>query len=107
MDSALIDAMATAMRERPSELGDAYARELAAFMLGELAQRHPGIAALLRGEAVAVPKEPTEEMVNAGIAALSDHVCEHGEGLRMLPTAIESIHRALLAASPFAKEGKE
>lgn len=59
------------------------------------------IQALLRGEAVAVPKEPTEEMREAGLDQLP---CTPG-GVKL--TTAAHIYRAMLAASPFAKEGKE
>lgn len=51
------------------------------------------IQALLRGEAVTVPREPTLEMLDA--AGIDNDDIEPGD-----------IYRAMLAASPFAKEGK-
>lgn len=68
----------------------------------------PDVAALLRGEAVAVPREPTEEMVAAAAKAT---FCSDGWSsffdLHDAEYLAHDGYRAMLAASPFAKEGKE
>ncbi len=90
MNDDLIDTLALAMRA-PSPLGDQYARQLATLMLAELCNQRPDVAAVLRGDAVAVPKVPTEEMIEAGWIDKED-------------TNPDDIYYAMLAASPFAKE---
>lgn len=66
----------------------------------------PDVAALLRGEAVAVPKEPTDDMVVAGDEA-NPTIWEDGTSGEYCVRVVETIYRAMLAASPFAEEGKE
>lgn len=58
----------------------------------------PGVAAILRGEAVAVPKEPTMEMLYAAAEKDNQAYCggsQHGAD-------DETIYAAMLAASPYA-----
>lgn len=60
----------------------------------------PPHAAILRGEAVAVPKEPTGDMIDAGAATFTlDHetICWSVVGQ---PTAA---YRAMIAASPYTQ----
>lgn len=69
----------------------------------------PDVAALLCGEAVAVPRVPTEEMVAAAAKAT---FCSDGWSsffdLHDAEYLANDGYRAMLAASPFAeKEGKE
>jgi hypothetical protein len=62
----------------------------------------PDVAALLRGEAVVVPKEPTGAMIDAGTRC--ETYCDACKGTYFDP---ETGYRAMLAASPFAMKEDE
>jgi hypothetical protein len=82
------------------------ANDAACAALRALAATDPGLAAYLRGEAMIVPKEATEEMWQAFFVAKNetfpkqrDAARAKRDGWQGLPAVIWS---ALLAASPFA-----
>lgn len=66
----------------------------------------PDVAALLRGEAVAVPKRDVE-WASAMLEAMATQLLTLGKEPSVNWAPLVSRLRAMLAASPFAKEGKE
>lgn len=64
-----------------------------------LCAARPDVAALLAGEAVAVPREATPEMLNA---AREWAITKYGRGIGQ--DAAIGCYRAMLAASPYAQE---
>ena len=107
--AALIEAMARAMRVDADGRDDWQADDdlrkawLASGIvaLGALCASRPDIAAILRGEAVAVPREATKEMLIA--AAVVDNNAYAGGAQHGADD--ESIYYAMLAASPYARGG--
>lgn len=72
----------------------------AAFALDAMGRILPGgrpaLLALLSGEAVVVPKDPTDEMESRGIFSLGD---THGETSGVV---VSEIYGSMLASSPYA-----
>lgn len=65
--------------------------------LRTLTTLHPGIGAVLRGEAVVVPMEATGAMLSSGGRRADDFMTERGPYPRT-----QAVYRAMLAASPYA-----
>lgn len=90
------DLPADAYDDRPTK---GLYRKAATTALTTLCAARPDVAALLRGEAVAVPREATEAMETAGFT----RVFQPGETWRK---CARDTYRAMLAASPYAQEDK-
>jgi hypothetical protein len=107
-DPKLIEAMARAMCQhalgpkqcpcwgKAFKCADAHPGEQATAALTALCQARPDVEAVLKGEAVAVPREATEKQLHAALKGGPD---EHAE-------LLSSIYRNMAAASPYAKDGK-
>lgn len=111
-DAALIEAMASAVatpafdpllksETNMPHLVQArrFAMKYAEAALTALCAARPDVAALLAGEAVAVPKEPTEALIQAWnanvVVNIDDRVTSYSEARG---------YRAMLAASPYAND---
>lgn len=95
----LIEAMARAIQKRAETLDPGVTWEEwepeAAAALAALRAARPDVAAVLDGEAIAVPREATWEMVRAaGYRPQPDPE----------PLMYPAIYRAMLAASPYAQQ---
>lgn len=131
-DPALIEAMARAYCQaalgnrrcpcagRPFNCANEHPGDQARIGLDALCQAHPGVAAVLRGEAVAVPKEATGAMRR--VTWLTQYSLANEA--QTIPASIEMVialterrlndekqresddlaYRAMLAASPYEKE---
>jgi hypothetical protein len=84
-----IEAMARAHAKR--FMADADTTAAMQDGLNALIALHPGVRALLDGEAVAVPREATEEMAAAGNEAMDDGM-------------LSGVWFAMLRASPYAQK---
>lgn len=82
-------------RRTSGEAASLLARNLDGLMSANRTLERPDIAAILRGEAVAVPREATPDMLIAGVQSddkrTGNQTCAH-------------IYRAMIAASPYASK---
>ena len=120
-DAALIEAMARAMCQqalgpkqcpcwgKAFKCADAHPSEQATAALTALCAARPDVAALLAGEAVAVPREATPEMCASFVTGQYDPIDREAcAQAGIFPKAEHEWafmgYRAMLAASPYAKE---
>lgn len=66
-----------------------------------LAALPPAARAVLTGEAVAVPRKPTQEMIDAG-TSYGDYYCDNCKGVS---TDAEAAYGAMIDASPWSQDG--
>lgn len=106
MDPNIRADMAAAIHMLRSRHPSVYSHELAQAALDQLMTSRPDVAALLRGEAVAVPKRDAEWAASM-LEAMATQLLTFGKEPSVNWVPLASRLRAMLAASPFAKESND